>query len=62
MKADKQAGAMVKVRGDKDMTDFLSKDNIALNVKDMTLMISCNRGSQAMDYSLQELNYTRLHN
>lgn len=61
MKADKQAGAMVKVRGDKDMTDFLSKDNIALNVKDMTLMISCNRGSQAMDYSLQELNYTRLH-
>lgn len=61
MKADKQAGAMVKVRGDKDMTDFLSEDNIALNVKDMTLMISCNRGSQAMDYSLQELNYTRLH-
>lgn len=26
MKADKQAGAMVKVRGDKDMNDFLNNE------------------------------------
>lgn len=29
-----------------------TKDNIALNVKNMTLMLSSNRGSHAMNYSL----------